>query len=98
MVGQWLLIGVMTIALLLLYVGYVRVHNCLDNYIQQNNQAQQVRSRAAEEERSSMVRVFDAIVNKPADVRSVIAAHLSLLKKNDELREANPYPEPPSHC
>jgi len=97
--GQWIVIAVLSVAVVVGYTAFFRLTDCVERYSKQNYDAQTVRLAVAEAERKSLAEVFDAIVaSDEARIAREITEHQELLVRNDKVRAANPYPDLPKSC
>jgi hypothetical protein len=96
------LVRVLMIAILIggiaLAVKVERQSDCLTQYVEKSARGTEQRSKAAEEDRKAVDKVFDSFANAKsgADARTALAEYLATRKAADEKRRLNPAPPPPS--
>lgn len=100
-VGQWLTILVLTVALVVLYADNKRTRDCISGYMVADSNATKARSDVADAERQAFKKTLQAIVDPkgtPETRRLSIDSYLDLVVKDDQVRAANPVQQVPTKC
>ena len=100
-VGQWLLIVVLTVGLVVLYVDNKRTRDCIANYMTRDQQNTQARASLQEEERGAFLVTLQQIFSTaatPAERKAAGDKYIDLVLKNNELRKQAPVLQVPTEC
>jgi hypothetical protein len=101
LIGSWIMILVLTVALIILYVDNKRTRDCIAGYMVADQKNTVARAQLVDTERSAFNHLL-AILNDPktpAQVRrDTFAGYVSLVQADDVLRRQNPPLPVPDRC
>jgi hypothetical protein len=101
LVGSWIMIGVLTIALVVLYVDNKRTRECIANYMTADQQNTQARSELADKERTAFNHLLVVLLdqrNTQAVRKSAFEGYVILVQQDDLLRKQRPPLPVPTEC
>lgn len=101
LVGSWIMIAVLSVALLTLYVDNKRTRDCIAKYMVADQKASAARAEVAEEERQAFKATLTIIFVRDSsreEREKAGLAYIALLNKNDQVRKDNPVPPVPTNC
>jgi uncharacterized membrane protein len=100
LVGQWILIGVLTLAIFLAYTEYRNLVNCVNEYVHNSQAAQQARAEAATKNDLAVDRMVEDVLLAQSDVetRQALERYKQTRAEVIKTQKQNPVPTPPDHC
>lgn len=100
LLGNWVVILVLSVAVVTLYVDNKRTRDCIADYMVADQEAAAVRFDVAEHERQQLKGTLRTTVTDPdrsARVKA-IEDYIALMDRNDEVRKSNPIRQVPTKC
>jgi hypothetical protein len=100
-VSNWILIMVMTLALVLAYKANRDLVGCVNQYFQDSQAVQRARAEAAEKNDQAVEDMVQGVLKPgatPAEVRGALEKYLEARGQVEDERRKNPVPTPPDHC
>lgn len=100
-IGNWIMIMVLTLAVVILYVDNKRTRDCIAGYMVADAAATKARATVLDQERAAFKDTLEAIVNPEGTSKSRKAAidgYIALVQRDDQVREANPVRPVPTRC
>lgn len=101
LVGSWIMILVLSVALVTLYVDNKRTRDCISGYMVADQQSSLARAQVADQERAAFLSTLTEIVNpkgSPVTRKEAIDAYIALVQRDDAVRKQNPIRSVPTRC